>query len=335
MNQGLIRGLCSYTEEEKEALRRMTETELSGDLSEEAELEKELGKWAVDSKQLSEQGKLIQVRPHTRFVHFPKHRHPYILAIYMCHGETTHRVGGDTIHLKKGELLFVRPGGELECLPAGRSDVGIELIILPGFFQKAFRRPGDEENLLRDFLISCLREESTYGDHLHFKVADVLPVQDLMEGLAWTILNDQPCRQSILEATTELLLMQLAYHIDKLGENTRTFHRDLIVRVMCYIDQNYKDGQLSKLADQMGYDLYWLSRMIKKVAGQNYKDILQIRRLQQTAYLMLNTKMAVSDISLEVGYDNTSYFHRIFREYFGMSPKEYRRVRELRDEKKR
>ncbi len=78
-----------------------------------------------------------------------------------------------------------------------------------------------------------------------------------------------------------------------------------------------------------------LARMIKKVAGQNYKDILQIRRLQQTAYLLLNTKMAVSDISLEVGYDNTSYFHRIFREYFGMSPKEYRRVRELRDEKKR
>ena len=36
-------------------------------------------------------------------------------------------------------------------------------------------------------------------------------------------------------------------------------------------------------------------------------------------------KASINDIAAAAGYDNTSYFHRIFREYYKMSPKEYRR----------
>lgn len=331
MNQGLIKKLCVITEEERECLKKRAETGMETDPVQEADPDKP----TVDSEKLLEEGKFIQVRPHTRFTHFPECRQPFIQAVYMYHGQTTHLIGGDTILLNKGELLFIRPNAAWSCLPAGKSDLAVDMIILPEFFGRAFKRPGDEENLMRDFLVSCLLEDRPYGDHLHFKVAEEVPIQNLMENITWTIFHDQPCKRSILQATTELLFMQLGYHIDKLGESPRTFQRDLIVQVMRYIDHNYKDGQLSKLASWMGYDLYWLSRMIKKVTGQNYKDILQLRRLQQTAYLLLNTKMAVSDISLEVGYDNTSYFHRIFREYYGMSPKEYRRDRELMDRRRR
>lgn len=326
MNQGLIKKLCMITEEEKVCLKKKAETDQPQAI--------ELEAVTVDSKKLLEEGRFIQVRPHTRFVHFPEHRQPFIRAVYMCHGQTTHLIGGDTVQLNKGELLFMRPNAEWSCLPAGKSDLAVDMIILPEFFGRSFKLPGDEENLLRDFLVSCLLEDRPYGEHLHFKVAEAAPVQNLMENIVWTIFDDQPCLRSMLQATTELLIMQLAYHIDKLGESPRTFQRDLIVQVMWYIEQNYKDGQLSRLAAWMGYDLYWLSRMIKRVTGQNYKDILQIRRLQQTVYLLLNTKMAVSDISLAVGYDNTSYFHRIFREYYGMSPKEYRRDRELMDRRR-
>ena len=70
--------------------------------------------------------------------------------------------------------------------------------------------------------------------------------------------------------------------------------------------------------------MYWLSRMIKKITGRNYKDLLQIRRLNEAAGLLRRTRASVAEISAAVGYDNTSYFHRLFRSYFGLSPKEYR-----------
>jgi len=53
---------------------------------------------------------------------------------------------------------------------------------------------------------------------------------------------------------------------------------------------------------------------------------LQVKRLNQASVLLLNTRLSVTDISIAVGYDNTSYFHRIFRNYYGMSPKEYRAI---------
>ena len=48
------------------------------------------------------------------------------------------------------------------------------------------------------------------------------------------------------------------------------------------------------------------------------------KRLTQAAYLLTTTKLAVEDIVAAVGYDNNSYFHRIFKERYGMTPKKYR-----------
>ena len=47
--------------------------------------------------------------------------------------------------------------------------------------------------------------------------------------------------------------------------------------------------------------------------------------MQQAVYMLSNSAVPVTDIIESVGYDNTSYFYRIFREKYGMSPKEYRR----------
>jgi transcriptional regulator GlxA family with amidase domain len=46
--------------------------------------------------------------------------------------------------------------------------------------------------------------------------------------------------------------------------------------------------------------------------------------MKTAAFLLENTSLSIMDISFTVGYENTSYFHKIFREKFGMSPREYR-----------
>lgn len=316
MNRELVRQLSVITEEEKEILKGKREVDRSW-YAKHAPM-------VIDSKKMRDAGKLIQLCPHTRFVHFPKHRHNYIEIIYMCQGQTIHKVDGTKIILDEGELLFLNQEAEQEILPAGESDLAIRFILLPEFFEKAFRMPGEEEHLIRDFLIRCLLTQQPERNYLYFQVADVLPVQNLIENMIWTLLNGHPSSQTTNRLTMELLFMQLANCTEKLEQNSQSFEQNLILQVLRYIDRNYRDGQLSQLSSLLGYDIYWLSRMIKRLTGQNYKDLLQIKRLNQAAYLLLNTKVAISDISIAVGYDNTSYFHRIFREYYKMSPKEYR-----------
>ncbi|MBR7165252.1 MAG: AraC family ligand binding domain-containing protein, partial [Clostridia bacterium] len=58
-----------------------------------------------NAKKLLERGKLISLRPHTRFVHFPEHTHDFVEIVYMCKGQTEHVVNGAPVLLREGELL--------------------------------------------------------------------------------------------------------------------------------------------------------------------------------------------------------------------------------------
>ena len=278
----------------------------------------------IDNKKLLESGKLIQVRPHTRFVHFPKHRHNYVEVIYMYQGSTRHIINGEELLLAEGELLFLNQSATQEILPAGKEDIAVNFIILPEFFDRTLLMIGEEENLLRNFIIGCIKGADDQVSYLHFRVADILPIQNLVENLIWTIMNDQQNNRSINQITMGLLFLQLMNHTDKIYVGKNQYENELTIKLLRFIEEHYKAGQLSELAAALHCDLYWLSRTVKKLTGRTYTELVQTKRLNQAAYLLTTTKMAVAEISLAVGYDNISYFHRIFHKKFGVSPKGYR-----------
>lgn len=319
MNQSILQQLGTITEEERKILNGSKEIDKAIYMAQESKV--------IDSKKLLASGKLISIRPHTRFVHFPQHTHNYVEVIYMCQGQTTHIVDGNTILLKEGELLFLNQHATQEILPAQEQDIAVNFIILPEFFDVAFRMLSEEENLLRDFIVGCLCDDTRYDKYLHFQVSDILPVQNLVENMVWTLLNNQPGNRSINQTTMGLLLMHLMHYVSRIRvdvNSEKSFEQQLTMQVLRYIDTHYRDGSLTELAQAMGYDMYWLSRMIKHNLNCNYKELLQTKRLNQAAYLLQNTKLSISDISVAVGYDNTSYFHKIFKKYYKISPKEYR-----------
>ena len=106
MDAVLLQRLAQITEEERELLQgRGVDRALyaSGRAFE------------VDAAKMLEKGKLMSIRPHTRFAPFPRHSHNYVEIMYMCRGKTVHRIDGDAlVTLEAGELLFREP-----CHPAG------------------------------------------------------------------------------------------------------------------------------------------------------------------------------------------------------------------------
>lgn len=277
----------------------------------------------IDAAKLLEAGKMIQVRPHTRFVHFPRHTHNYIEMIYMCSGSTHHVINGEDVFLEQGELLFLSRRAVQEIYPAGENDIAVNFIVLPEFFEYGLSMMEPEENLLRSFIIDCLRGEDEAG-YLHFRVADVLPVQNLVENLIWTIWNRQPNKRRINQAAMGLLFLQLMNCTDRLETDENAGRQKLVISVLSYIENHYRDGGLTELAELLHCDVYWLSREIRRRTGKTYTELVQARRLSQAAYLLTVSSLSVMEVAAEVGYDNISYFHRIFREKYGMTPRKYR-----------
>ena len=321
MTQELLQILRQVTPEEERLRSGKTDIEKNIYSLESAENE---DIFHIDAEKLLDAGKLIQIRTHTRFVHFPVHTHNYVEVVYMCQGSTHHVINGNDVVLEEGELLFISQSAKQEIYPAKESDVAVNFIILPEFFDYGLTMMETENNQLRSFVIDCLTGAKEDTGYLHFKVADVLPVQNLVENLIWTIIRKEPNKRSIQQATMGLLFLQLMNQIDRMETAEADKQQKLVMDVLSYIEEHYRDGELDSLAKQLHYDMRWLSKEIKKRTGLNYTDLVQNKRLNQATYLLTTTNMNVLDIGLAVGYDNTSYFHRIFQKQFGMTPRKYR-----------
>ena len=276
----------------------------------------------INAQKLLAAGKLITLRPHTRFIHFPEHTHDYVEVVYMCTGQTTHIVNGKKIVLNSGELLFMNQSATHEILQAGESDLAVNFIVLPDFFNSVLTLMDEEETPLRRFLVDCLCGQTNSTGFLHFKVAGVVPIQNLVENLLLTLLQETPNKRKISQITMALLFMQIMGHTEVL--DTSDQDETTIFKVLAYIESNYTSGSLTELAALMHYDLHSLSREIKRKTGKNYTQLVQDKRLAQAAFLLKNTHRNVDDVARAVGYDNIGYFHRIFVNAFDVSPRSYR-----------
>ncbi len=321
IHQELLDKLKEITEEEQDIL--------SGNSTVARDLYTSEKDFVIDGKKMLAKGKLIDVRTHTRFVHFPKHKHNYIEIIYMVSGSTTHIINDNSkVVLNQGDMLFLNQNAYQEILPAGLEDIAINFIVLTEFFDVAFQML-DGENLLKNFLVDSLRQDNKTAGYLYFKVADILPVQNLIENMIWSILNEQVNKRKINQTTMGLLFLQLLNYTDKIeqGEDD-PYDNYLTLSVLRHIEENYRDSNLTVLAKDLNQPIYLLSRLVKRSTGYTYKELLQRKRFQKAVELLGNTTLSVNDIISAVGYDNTSYFHRVFREKYKMSPRQFRTMKQ-------
>ena len=248
-------------------------------------------------------------------------RREYPELLYLCRGCARYRIGGAEVTVREGELLLLGQNTPLEPLDGGSDPLDVSFFIKPEFFGDILSFLGSEQTPLREFVLRCLGQETPYG-YLHFHVAGIRPIENLLENLLLHLLESPDSRRAIPLYTVGLLFVHLLEESDRLTMGIR--EQQSILGVLRYLENNYAGGSLTEAAQLLHCDVTWLSREIKRRTGRTYTELLQERRLQQAAWLLEHTRQRVSDIAVSVGYENISYCHRIFQKRFGLSPKKYR-----------
>ena len=67
--------------------------------------------------------------------------------------------------------------------------------------------------------------------------------------------------------------------------------------------------------------------MFKQKTGYSFKQYILRRRIGEAQIRLVNTQDSVQAISEAVGFEDASYFSRIFSKYIGLTPSEYRKYR--------
>ena len=102
---------------------------------------------------------------------------------------------------------------------------------------------------------------------------------------------------------------------------------ELVQAALDEITQNYREASLSNVARSYGVSLAYVSECVRAQTGKTYKELLQKHRMETAARLLRRSDWNIQQIITYVGYENTSYFYRLFHERYGVSPREYRRSR--------
>lgn len=289
------------------------------------------------SKFLTE-NKLIVTRKHTRFISFPPHKHDYIELNYVYHGKLSQTIGTQRITLKKGELLFLNQYIEHSLEECREEDIIINFIIDPLFFDymfKEFEMNGAEQSIV-NFLIHSLFGEERRGSYLYFKVSEVSAVQEIIEKMIVEMMNPHILSETAVKFYMGLLiteLMKQSYMIDSSLEGT--FDHQIMLEVLNYIEQDYSNAALEVLANQLNLQGYSLSKMIKQQIGKNFKELLQQKRIDEAKKQLRYSRLSIEEIAKDVGYQNVSYFYRLFKSIVGCTPSYYRKQQiELQDRTK-
>lgn len=318
MNRQLLSQLRKITDEEQKIL--------DGDLNIQKNLYTSGDTFVIDCDKFLKKGKLIDIRPHTRFIHFPSHKHNYVEMVYMCTGHTTHIINGkEKIVLQEGDLLFMNQNATHEILPASEDDIAVNFIIMPEFFHYAMKVI-DTHNILFEFIASALSSKQNACDYLHFRTENILPVQNLLENMIWTIQNRHACRNAVNQLTMGLLFLNLMEFTEVVyQDDSKTYEQNLVFSSLRYVKSHYQGATLEELAESLHLPPYALSRILKRYTGCNFKELLIKQKMEEAAYLLSKTSLSTEAILHSIGYENSSFFHRKFKEIYGKTPREFRK----------
>ena len=129
--------------------------------------------------------------------------------------------------------------------------------------------------------------------------------------------------------TIKLLVGLLIVELLKKPNNIEIYSEDnydslMIIEVLNYIDENYATASLFEIADRLKQPNYKISKLIKKQTNMTFKELLQEKRLNKAKQLLNETDISVVEIISLVGYENLTYFYKIFKEKYGYTPKEFK-----------
>ena len=109
-------------------------------------------------------------------------------------------------------------------------------------------------------------------------------------------------------------------------DNAKPVNLERLARIINYIDDNYdKKITLSDLAEEEHLNMYHISHLIKDTTGLNFQNLLNYMRLENAAKLLNEEKMTLTQISETCGFSSSSYFNKCFKEWYGITPAQYKK----------
>ena len=255
-----------------------------------------------------------------RSFQIPVHWHDEFEIIYVRSGFLTVSISGESYIGKTGEAFVVSPGN-LHLMGSQTGTVDYYTFLFPLKYI-SFRT----DDMLDEKLLEPLN-----SGHLMIcpRVKDT--AKELCEQLVETYMAKNKKIESEITAQikTKIILLQFILEMWKKGfviENDTSGRNTVEKEMVSYIQQNFT-GKISlrEFGEQFHLSEKYISRYFKEHFHITLSQYVTYLRLEHAKQLLQDTDIPVTDVAMQSGYQNVSYFIRSFQKAYAVSPLKYRK----------
>ena len=256
----------------------------------------------------------------------PVHWHDELEIIYVKSGFLTVNISGENYIGKPGDAFVVSPGN-LHFMGSQTGTVDYFTFLFPLKYI-AFRT----DDMLDDKLIEPLN-----SGHLMISPEIKDTVKEQCEQLAGVYAAEIDESESKItgQIKKKIILLQFIHELWKKGfivENDTTGRNTVEKEMVSYIQQNYTGKiLLREFGEQFHLSEKYISRYFKDHFHITLSQYVTYLRLEHAKQMLQETDISVTEVAMQSGYQNISYFIRSFKKTYGVSPLKYRKSKKIMD----
>lgn len=239
----------------------------------------------------------------------PLIRADYNFLILLNSGKYNQQIGIEDYYIKAPSVLFV-PEGEAFSIKSIQNDLSGYFILL------------ENKSISPEVSKIELAELSTIENLIILDSESIIWLTNLCKLLFNEVSLNNPNRN-----IGTGLVQALLHKIKDISGNKRIFTRqnNIAIRFKQLVNENYINQKTVKFyARELCVSDNYLNRCAKSQFNKNSKQIIQETAILQSQILMFNTTKDISEICFQVGYDDPSYFSRLFKKTTGQTPTEFK-----------
>ncbi len=253
-----------------------------------------------------------------------EHSHDFCELSVVTKGTAMHSLEGNRFPVAAGDI-FLLQGRQRHFFYDRRDLTLINIMYDP-------ERIGLPESELRQLPGYCAmfllepsyRRQHRFASHLHLSPVPLAHVEQLAEEMERECERAEPGHEVALRAKLlELMVYLSRAYIDSKSTEAHALLR--VGNVIGALEKDYpRDWKLEDLLKIAHMSRSNLMRVFRAATGQSPIEYLIRLRIQKAMALLRNTDLTITEIALEVGFNDSNYFTRQFRKVHGSSPRKFR-----------
>jgi AraC-like DNA-binding protein len=258
----------------------------------------------------------------------PMHRPDHLEVVIFDSGELGYQVEDRTCMVRKNDIIVVGDRIRHRCLPLGASQREPRSVVLsfrPSLVHSGVPL-GDEVQYLLPFTLL----DSSFPNVIPAGTGLSREILDFVERIRGELPGESERSRLAIKTYLKMILLGLVNHYAERGATRDALYQqqskvNRLAPLMEHIEQHYDEPiRVNDAARLCAMSDCCFMHLFKEVTGQSFVAYVNRFRVARAQSLLVSTDEAISEISLETGFCNQSYFGVVFRRITGMTPLEYR-----------